>query len=336
MELDQNRREILKKEGLFAKLRSDLQWLRGEDGVVLAAEAVKVLSRLLAPLLATEGLELFEPESPGLGVDLFAATRTGDENFKASIAIEYKHHGRGGPIGVAEIDQLIANMGKTPYERAMLIGRFGFTEAAVAEARKREPVEVELLDLDGIDAWIRRLEVGKPSNSKQVQVLIKSISHEFARLVSESPDTLDHLEWRDLERMMARVMEGLGFDCELTPPSKDSGKDLILTWRATSGDESFIVELKHWRSGKRVGKKSVTDFMSVIVAENRTGGLFLSTSGYAADKTEGLTEVTRDKLRFGDKDKVVLLAKTYIRACDGLWSPPAVLPEVLFEATERA
>jgi hypothetical protein len=72
-----------------------------------------------------------------------------------------------------------------------------------------------------------------------------------------------------------------------------------------------------------------------MVAENRTGGLFLSTSGYATDGTEGLTEVTRDRLWFGEKSKVVLLAKTYVRACDGLWSPPAILPEVLFEATEQ-
>jgi restriction system protein len=323
----------------FNQLRNDLQWLRAEDGVVPPEEAVKVLSRLLAPLLATEGLELFEPESQGLGVDLFAASREDDsegERYKASVAIEYKHHGQGKPIKVYAIDQLIENMGKTPYDRAMLIGRFGFTEAAVEAARKREPVSIELLDLAGIDAWIRRLEVGKPGYTEQVQILIKSISHEFARLVSETPDALDHLEWRDLERMMARVMEGIGFECELTPPSKDGGKDLILVWRARSGDQSFIVELKHWRSGKRVGKAAVSDFMSVIVAENRTGGLFLSTSGYAADKTEGLAEVTRDRLWFGEKSKVVLLAKTYIRACNGLWSPPTILPEVLFEFAEPA
>jgi hypothetical protein len=131
-------------------------------------------------------------------------------------------------------------------------------------------------------------------------------------------------------------MEGLGFECQLTRPSKDGGKDLILMWRAKSGDQSFIVELKHWRSGKRVGRSAVADFMSVIVAENRTGGLLLSTSGYSADKTEGLTEVTREKLWFGEKSKVVLLAKTYIRMCDGLWSPPDILPEVLFEGAEPA
>jgi restriction system protein len=323
----------------FNQLKNDLQWLRGEDGVVPAVQAVKVLSRVLAPLLEAEGLVLFEPESPGLGVDLFAARRSDDgveDAHKASIAIEYKHHGQGKPIDVNAVNQLITNMGRTPYERAMLIGRFGFTSAALEAARLREPVAVELLDLQGIGAWISRLEGGKPDYAERVQILIRAVSHEFAKLVSQSPDALDHLEWRDVERMMARVMAGLGFKCELTPPSKDGGKDLILAWKARSGDQSFIVELKHWRSGKRVGRKDVSDFMSVIVAESRTGGLFLSTSGYAADKTEGLTEITRDRLWFGDKSKVVLLAKTYMRACNGLWSPPQMLPEVLFEATEPA
>ncbi len=323
----------------FDQLKRDLQWLRGEDGVVPAAEAVKVLGRLLSPLLDAEGLDLFEPESPGLGVDLFAARRNDDqegERYRASVAIEYKHHGGGKPIDVDAIDQLIADMEKTPYDRAMLIGRFGFTKAAMEAARLREPITVELLDLEGIGAWIRRIEAGKPGYVEKVQVLIRSFSHELAKLVSQTPDALDHIEWRDLERMMARVMEGLGFECELTPPSKDGGKDLILVWRAKSGDQSFIVELKHWRSGKRVGKSEVSDFLCVIVAENRTGGLFLSTSGYSADRIEGLTEVTRDRLWFGEKSKVMLLAKTYIRACNGLWSPPDILPEVLFEGAEPA
>ena len=317
----------------FQRLRQDLQWLRGEDGVVPASQAIEVLSRLLAPLLAAEGLELFAPDSPGLGVDLFAAVPGREDGYKVSLAIEYKHHGGGHPLDVAAVEQLLDHIGTTPYKRAMLIGRFGFTDAARATAHRLEPVSVELLDLAGIDAWIRRHETGKPANAAQIQVLIRSISHEFARLVASDPETLDHLEWRDLERMMARVMEGLGFQTTLTPPSKDGGKDLVVVCQAVGGVESYIIELKHWRSGKRVGKESVSDFLHVIVAENRSGGLFLLTSGYAADAFEGLAELNRQRLELGGRSKVVLLTQTYVRACNGLWSPPEALPEVLFDAT---
>lgn len=79
-----------------------------------------------------------------------------------------------------------------------------------------------------------------------------------------------------------------------------------------SSDQSFVVELKPWRSGKRVGRDAVSDFMSVIVSEVEQEACFCSTSGYAADRTEGPTEVVRDRLWFGEKSNVVLLAKTYI------------------------
>jgi restriction system protein len=316
----------------FDRLRRDLQWLRGEDGVVASEQAIEVLARVLAPLLAAEGLDLFAPESAGLGVDLVASVQEGDTR-RASLAIEYKHHGRGQPLGVSAVRGLLEHLGTTPYERAMLIGRFGFTSDARRTARQREPASIELLDLDGIGAWIRRLEIGKPAHAAQIEILIRSISHEFAQIVARDARALDHLEWRDLERMVARVLEGLGFETTLTPPSKDGGKDVIVECKGASGLQSYIVELKHWRAGKRVGRGSVSHFMRVIVREERSGGLFLSTSGYAADAFEGLTEVTRSRLRLGGREKIVLLAKHYVRVCDGLWSPPTALPEVLFDST---
>ncbi len=321
----------------FESIRSDLQWLRGEDGVVSAAEAESVLARVLSPLFLSEGLDVSKPPgNPDLQFDLVAHTSPGDvDRVAIRVVIEYKHHGGGRPIEVDQVENLIARVGREPpYKRAMLIGRFGFTASAREKARKQEPVRIDLLDLNDIEAWIRRVEVGKPAAAERIQLLVRSISHEFAVLIASSADALECLEWRDLERTVARVFEGLGFQTTLTPPSKDGGKDIILLCDAIDGKESYIVELKHWRSGKRVGKQSVSDFLHVIVREKRSGGLFLSTSGFATGSFEGLVEVERSRLRFGGRYKIVLLAKTYVKACAGLWSPPAALPEVLFDATE--
>jgi restriction system protein len=340
----------------LAKLKADLRWLRAEDGVIATSEALSRLAEVLAPLLAAEGLTLLAvgdetrrnaeaTEQPwpaslpwlhstrDIGVDLVASGPLDAETSQVAVGIQYKHHGMGKPIGVADVKHVVGTVADWPGARAMLIGRFGFTSAAREAALRREPFAVELLDLAGLDAWIRRLEIGLPPNANKVQILIRSISHEFAQLVATDVRWLDELEWRDLERMVARVMEGLGFETTLTPPSKDGGKDLVLVCEVRDDEESFIVELKHWRSGKRVGRESVADFLRVVVSEKHAGGLFLSTSGYAGDTFEGLTEITRNRIRLGDENKVVLLAQTYMRACQGLWSPPATLPEVLFEHT---
>src|SRR5439155_10546110 len=254
----------------FAQIRRDLQWLRGEDGVVPAAEAVAVLARVLEPLLALERFTVSDAE-PGRdeGVDLVARRSEAEGADAEYLGIQYKHHGLGRPIEIDAVHQIVGAQTSGPYDRLMLIARFGFTPSGIELAHRVDPVSIELLDLNGIEGWIARIEAGEPPHAHQIQLLIMSVSHEFAKLVAREPDTLDHLEWRDLERMMARVMEGLGFKTTLTPPSKDGGKDLILTCETVRGEESYIVELKHWRSGKRVGKQSVSDFVKVIVAENR-------------------------------------------------------------------
>ena len=63
-----------------------------------------------------------------------------------------------------------------------------------------------------IARWIDRLEIERPNYAALFQSLIRSISHDFAKAVADDPEMLDHLEWRDLERMMAYLLGGLGFD----------------------------------------------------------------------------------------------------------------------------
>jgi restriction system protein len=318
------------------KLRQDLQWLRGEDGVVEPWVATDVLARVLRPLLSLEGFDILEQDrgEPDNGFDLEASNRNVGQNEIASIGIQYKHFGGGRRIGSKDVRSLIGSGLRQSHPRMMLIGRFGFTESALKAARNQHPVAVDLVDLNDIERWISRVETEKPDNAAKFQALIRSISHNFAKAVAAEPEMLEHLEWRDLERMMARILEGLGFKVTLTPPSKDGGKDLVLTYSATQDDLSVIIELKHWRSKKKVGRASVEDFLQVIVREGRAGGLFISTSEYTSDAFEGLTQIERRTLRFGNRTKIVLLARNYVRAASGLWSAPSDLTEVLFQSTE--
>lgn len=133
---------------------------------------------------------------------------------------------------------------------------------------------------------------------------------------------------------LAAVFEKLGFETELTPASKDGDKDIILGFKASDGSRTYVVEVKHWRSRKKVGEKHVTHFVEVIAAEGRVGGLYLSTYGYASDAFKSLTEVERKTLRFGSEEKIAALCKMYLKAESGLWTPQPDLEGVLYEGTE--
>jgi hypothetical protein len=185
------------------KLKSLLQWLRTEDGVAPKPDVAKALGAVLLPLLKEEGLQLFsKSESTSNTID-FAAQPIDEPNEGLTVAIEYKHYGRGVALNVNAVKQLLGAIASGAFNRAMLISRFSFTDAA-KEAACTAELKLELHDLSTISAWIDRLEKNQTTNFKRVQLLVRSISHEFAKLVAANEETLEHLEWRDFERIGIR------------------------------------------------------------------------------------------------------------------------------------
>lgn len=167
----------------------------------------------------------------------------------------------------------------------------------------------------------------------EVQIVIDDLSKTLARLIALNPNALDEIEWRDLERVMAEVFLGLGFDVTLTPSSKDGGKDVIADFAINGEKKSYVIELKHWRSGKRVGSKPVMEFVHVIASENRTGGILLATYGFSRKAIQALVEIDRAPIALGTREKIGSLCRSYVKARAGLWCPPGGLEALIFEDT---
>lgn len=211
----------------------------------------------------------------------------------------------------------------------------------LAEVKRIYPgmrVLLSKVDSGELDRELATIQRGKSlptfeSVLEKVIAIFQDTSRKLARLIAEDSRCLKAVEWRDLEKILAEVLEGLGFSVELTPGSKDGGKDIIVKCVISGLKHTYIVEIKHWRSGVRVGQSIVRDFLNVIIRERQQGGLFLSTSGYYDNVFESFSKIERQQLRFGDEKKVVSLCKTYVKAQSGIWSPPEPLTEVLFEQT---
>lgn len=217
----------------------------------------------------------------------------------------------------------------------------GLTGASEARSKLKQKIITSIhqiypkLAYPGLADWIDKDLIEKEEKPDDICLkivdAITSFSQKIARYVAKDPKSLYALEWRDVERMMAAIFDELGFHVTLTPSSKDGGKDLILECIVEGKEQSYVVEVKHWRSGKNVGKRYVSDFVKVIAKENRDGGLFLSTFGYSEKAYEVLTEVERQYLKLGEQPKVISLCRTFVKAESGLWKPPAVLSDLLFE-----
>ena len=140
------------------------------------------------------------------------------------------------------------------------------------------------------------------------------------------------LEWRDLERTITELFNEIAFNATLTPSSKDGGKDVILECEVNNEKKTYIIEIKHWRSGQKVGQKAVKEFTQVIINEKRDKGLYLSTYGYNENYLASLTKIERSKVKFGEKEKIVELCETYEKIKSGLWIP-VPMEDLLFNKT---
>jgi hypothetical protein len=155
----------------------------------------------------------------------------------------------------------------------------------------------------------------------------------LCELIARSPSYLQYIEWRDLERVIAATIEELGFEVELTPPSKDGGKDVVANCTVKSEGKMYFIEIKHWRKGGKPGEKHVSDFVEVNLENNTDGGLFLSSSGFTKPVCSSLGELMRQEIRLGAERKIVSLCQQYVKSKRGLWVNRAPLPELLFENT---
>lgn len=196
------------------------------------------------------------------------------------------------------------------------------------------PTNLEILSLDDLEKWSQSLsDELNPIEKNQVIHRVKQLSKALIELVASGSDHLKQIEWRDLERMVAELFEGIGFKTTLTPSSKDGGKDIILECTINDIQKSYIIEIKHWRSGQKVGKAAVSEFTNIIINEKREKGLYLSTYGFNTNYYESLTEKQKTKVRFGEQEKIVELCRTYEKVNNGIWNPVDTLEDILFENT---
>jgi restriction endonuclease Mrr len=315
------------------KLKRDINLFNSDSSSLSPVEAERVMSDILSPLLAEDDYVVRRLPAPSDDTFDLIADRSQSSQYQSnSIGVEIKHYHT--PLSIRVMSYHIVAGTLEGLNRVMFVSPTGFTSRAKEIAYRYLPLQIELIDIDGLKAWIDRIGIDSDIDRLEVDQILRVISRRFAQLIAENARNLDKLEWRHLEMILAEVFEGLGFSVELTPGSKDEGKDIILECYVSGKKHSYIVEVKHWRSGKRVGQSTVKDFLNVIVRESRQGGLFLSTSGYCDNAFEMLTEIEREKLKFGSEEKVVNLCKTYVKADSGIWSPPELLTEVLFDGTQ--
>lgn len=256
------------------------------------------------------------------------------------IGVELKIHRK--KIVLRDVATSLVSATTQNLDKLLIISNTPFSKQTRLVLNKFSPLEVQAYDIDelvNLSMFASGNEENvasdkdKPASSvpDAVKIAAKSILdcyvRELIKLLRKYREyTLPEIEWRDMERIVAEIFSGLGFNVELTPSGRDGGKDVVVY----SEGKKYLIEIKHWKLPNRVGTDYMQHFLEVVVSEHGDGGLYLSTSGYRKNAFNRLKVITNKPVKFQSVPKLMTLVDTYESVQAGLWSKSISAAEIIF------
>jgi hypothetical protein len=292
-------------------------------------EIGRILKELFIPILQNDGYIIDRDSMRRHGYLAYIASK-GKKTSKHTIGVAFNKQEN--ILNNGDIENLVAGCTIDGIDSLIFVSNALLDFETKKFDEDVYPVKFQHVDFITLRNWIESLEI-KEAGSKVIDILKECTQHIIMAILN-NPNLLMDLEWLDIERMVAELFRGIGFRVELTPATKDGGKDIILELEEKVEKRTYIIEIKHWRSKQKAGKKVIDKFVKIVVKEKRTAGLFLSTYGVSDDAVASLTIIERKKVKFADKEKIISLCETYIqKQQSGLWLKNLELEKLLFENT---
>lgn len=125
---------------------------------------------------------------------------------------------------------------------------------------------------------------------------------------------LDGMTWHQFELQIAEAFRQKGFTVvEIGGSGPDGGADLVLRKSSKTGNETFLVQCKHWKS-RKVGVSAARELYDVMAARGAAGGFVVTAGGF-----------TREASAFAEGRNIRLIDGTKLTAL--LAASPAPQPE---------
>jgi restriction system protein len=99
--------------------------------------------------------------------------------------------------------------------------------------------------------------------------------------LKQKPEDLYKITSRQFEEVIADLLTGMGFDVELTPETRDGGKDILAYMETPIGKVLTLVEAKQYNKNRPVGVSLVRSLFGTLVDHQATSGLLVTTSRFA-------------------------------------------------------
>src|SRR5437867_4925536 len=109
----------------------------------------------------------------------------------------------------------------------------------------------------------------------------------IVRLLATGMSDLDTFSGIDFEKLIAQLLQRMGFRAEMTKATGDGGIDIEATLDHALTGGRFLIQCKRYAPGCLVGAAAVREFYGALTADRRAvKGILITTSGFSAQALE--------------------------------------------------
>lgn len=125
------------------------------------------------------------------------------------------------------------------------------------------------------------LTFGDKTQEGQLVEMVRDPWYEILKMIERDPNEIYNLDPRKFEELIAGAWLKRGYQVELTPPSGDKGRDVVLTVPGVGGVRIFD-QVKRYKISRPVTYEEVSALVGTLVFEgNVSKGIVTTTSSFA-------------------------------------------------------
>src|SRR5215213_9454961 len=111
------------------------------------------------------------------------------------------------------------------------------------------------------------------SADRRVIHLVQTINEEVLSRLAADPRLVHELSPRNFEALIAELLVRQGYYVQVTPTTRDGGKDIYAVAKSSVGSFLYVVECKKYAPGRPVGVALVRNLYGVVQAERASAGI---------------------------------------------------------------
>lgn len=142
---------------------------------------------------------------------------------------------------------------------------------------------------------------------KFFRVDVADINEELIKYLARNPQKMHDLSPRKFEELVAELFRDKGYTVELTPASRDGGRDIICAQKTMFGTMLILVECKRYGPDNPVSVNIVRSLYGVVMSDRASHGVIATTSRFS-----------KDALKFHERNRHIISLSNYEVLCGWL------------------